>query len=261
MTLPAPALGALRIASPLDVLRIGIVAAAGFRYSPVFDWERPYHQKFPQDTLLSYRQEFASVIKSHEHIVLVALDKFDPDESKKTKALIPGDNGWTPPAGGDDVVVGVGCWKLEKGSKRLGDFQNDTGDYPDLPHNQDRDKDAAHCDKFGKCTEAAEHKYFSEYSTMEMLAVHPAYWSRGHGGLLTQWGIELARIDQVKQGVIAAKMGEDLYRHLGYKALESLEIPGDEITPQGVTVTAMVLDVDDQTSQKPQEGEKVASEL
>ena len=127
MSLPSPPLDPLRLASPKDILRMGVVAASGFRYSQVFDWERPYHEKYPEDTLLSYRQEFASLIKSPKHIILVALDKYDPEEGKKSKAVIPPDNGAEIPAAGEMVIVGVVCWKLEPGSKRFGQFQNDKG--------------------------------------------------------------------------------------------------------------------------------------
>lgn len=125
--LAAPALGALRLASPNDILRIGIVAACGFRYSPVFTWERPYHTSYPADTLLSYRQEFSDIIKNPEYIVLVAIDKFDPDEGKKSEAIIPPDDGAEVPSPNAEVVVGVGAWKLQSGSSRVGHFQNDTG--------------------------------------------------------------------------------------------------------------------------------------
>jgi hypothetical protein len=107
MSLPVPFSTSLRLASPKDILRIGVVAASGFRYSPVFDWERPYHEKYPEDTLLSYRQAFASRIKSPEHVVLVAIDKYEPDEAKKSKVIIPPNNGAETPAEGDEVVVGV----------------------------------------------------------------------------------------------------------------------------------------------------------
>jgi hypothetical protein len=123
MSLPVPPFNSLHIASPREILRIGVVAACGFRYSPVFDWERPYHEKYPEDTLLSYRQEFASAIKSPEHVVLVALDKYDPDEGKKSIAIIPPNNGAEIPAKWDEVVIGVACWKLEPGSKRIGQFK------------------------------------------------------------------------------------------------------------------------------------------
>jgi hypothetical protein len=130
MLLPAPSLGALRIASPNDILRIGIVATCGFRYSPLFPYERPYHEQYPADTLLSYRHEFAEVIKKREYIVLVAVDKYDPEEGNKSEAIIPPDNGAEKPLPGEEVIVGVGCWKLEAGSKRVGHFKNETGQDP-----------------------------------------------------------------------------------------------------------------------------------
>ncbi|KAM0418812.1 hypothetical protein ACHAPT_012253 [Fusarium lateritium] len=236
---PASPLGLLRIASPSDILRIGIVAAAGFRYSPVFDWERPYHTDFPQDTLLSYRQEFSSVIKSPEHIVLVATDKYDPNERQESTAIIPPDNGWNAPKAGDEVIVGVACWKLEPGSNRNGSFQNDDGPYPELPANPGRDMDKGHSDALGQRCGVAEVKYFKGLPTMEMVVVHPAYWKRGHGGRLTQWGIQLSKLDNVFQGVIAAKMGKTLYTSLGFENLEDLRIEGDDIVPQGVEVSVM----------------------
>ena len=124
---PFPPLNPLRLASPKDVLRIGVVAASGFRYSTIFDWERIYHEKYPSDTLLSYREEFTSVIKSPERIILVALDKYDPDEAKKSKAVIPPNNGAEIPAAGDEVVVGVLSLKLEPGSKRIGQLKDNKG--------------------------------------------------------------------------------------------------------------------------------------
>jgi GNAT superfamily N-acetyltransferase len=125
--LPFPPLNPLRVASPRDILRIGVVAACGFSYAIDFDWERPYHTKYPKDTLLSFRKEVASFIKSPKHIVLVALDKYDPEEGKKSKAVIPPDKGAKIPGAGDEVVVGVVYLRLEPGSKRIGQFSNDKG--------------------------------------------------------------------------------------------------------------------------------------
>ncbi|KAI3556613.1 hypothetical protein CABS01_04220 [Colletotrichum abscissum] len=200
-----PPFGALRLASPRDILRIGIVATAGFRYSPVFDWERPYHEKFPNDTILSYRHGFASALKSPDSIVLVAVDKFDPEESGKTKAIIPTDNGWEAPNAGDEVVVGVAYWKLEQGSKRIDEGQDDLDLYPELPACPDRDKHEEHYKVFGDRAEEAEHK----------------------------------------QGVIAATMGKALFASMGYENLEDIKIEGDEVVPQGVTVSAMVFKPDE----------------
>ncbi|KAI8648863.1 hypothetical protein NCS56_01502300 [Fusarium sp. Ph1] len=230
-----PPLGRLRLASPADIPRIGIVAASGFSYSPVFDWERPNHAKFPQDTLLSYRHEFSAVIKSPEHIVLVATDKFDPNEGQKTKAIIPPNNGWPTPKPHDEVVVGVACWKLPPRSNRKGSFQNANAPYPELLENPMRDMDKDRCDALDKLCGGAEEQYFQGLATMEMIVVHPAYWRRGHGGRLVRWGIDLANLDKVCQGVIAAEMGKSLYLSLGYEELEDLHLGGDE----GIHVSAM----------------------
>jgi hypothetical protein len=118
-----PSFGQLRPAAPEDVLRLGIICTASFRYSEQFIWERPYHSEYPQDTIVFFRQEVAALIKDPEMIVLVAVDKYDPDESSKTKATIPVDNGWSPPEGGEKVIVGIAVWKLKPGSKRIGHFQ------------------------------------------------------------------------------------------------------------------------------------------
>lgn len=127
MSPSVPELGALRPALGSDIARIGVVATAGFRYSPVFQWERPYHEKFPEDTLNSYKDLFAKIIQDRQYIVLVAEDYFDPDEAKKSSAIVlPGSEANKPKAG-EKVVVGVACWKLEEGSKRVGQFGNITG--------------------------------------------------------------------------------------------------------------------------------------
>ena len=102
----ALAFGVLRLASLTDVPRIAVVATSGFRYSPVFQWERPYHEKYPEDTLMSYKSMFAERIKNPEYIVLVASDAYDPDENNKTSAIIPPDNA-TVPARGENIIAGV----------------------------------------------------------------------------------------------------------------------------------------------------------
>jgi hypothetical protein len=63
------------------------------------------------------------LIKNPEMIVLMIVDKYDPDESSATEATIPADNGWTPPERGEEVIVGIAVWKLEPGSRRVEHFQ------------------------------------------------------------------------------------------------------------------------------------------
>lgn len=123
--LPDPsAFRKIRLATPEDVLRLGIICTASFRYSEQFIWERPYHAEYPQDTIVFFRHEVRSLIEDPKMIVAVAVDEYDPEESSKTGATIPVDSGWTPPDRGDEVVVGIAVWQLEPGSKRIGHFQS-----------------------------------------------------------------------------------------------------------------------------------------
>lgn len=71
---------------------------------------------------------------------------------------------------------------------------------------------------------------------MEMLVVHPAYWSKGHGTKLIKWGLELAELDGVGQGVMAVGMGADLYPKLGYKQIDEARLEGDKDCPRGLSV-------------------------
>ncbi|KAJ5722858.1 hypothetical protein N7488_000893 [Penicillium malachiteum] len=120
-------LGTLRLAQPSDIMRIGIVATESFRHSPVFRWERPYHECFPEDTLLAYRKEFTNALKSEDKIVLVVEDAFIPNENAFTKASMLKDNGWKAPAAGEKVVVGVMSFKLESGSAHIGQLRPNDG--------------------------------------------------------------------------------------------------------------------------------------
>lgn len=230
-----PPLGTLRVASPSDILRIGVVATASFRYSPVFRWERPYHAKFPEDTLLSYRREFMNVIQDDEIIVLVVEDEYIPNENESTDAIISDDNGWSAPPAGEKVVVGAITLKLPPGSTRRGQMKSSDGDLPDLPPCQGRDLNRKHYDDFGEKSEAIDKKYFSEFYEMGMLCVHPAYWKKGHGSQLVQWGIELSKTDNVPQGVDAAEMGAKLVKKFGYEYICTLTLEGDEEDSEGLS--------------------------
>jgi hypothetical protein len=66
---------------------------------------------------------------------------------------------------------------------------------------------------------------------MDMVVVHPAYWRRGHGTTMVKWGMKLADTDRVRQGVVAAKMGEKLYLSLNYSKLADLKAQDDTDPP------------------------------
>ncbi|MCJ1384236.1 hypothetical protein MMC17_007352 [Xylographa soralifera] len=262
MSLSTPSFGALRLASSKDIERIGIVATCGFFGGPVCAWYRPFMTQYPMDTLESYCQIFAEFIKSPRHAVLVAVDSYDGLEGTVSKLNLPIYEQSVIPVTRDKVIVGVAVWALEEGSRRTGDFQGDTDIYPELSRSENRDQHQEHNEILGERAHAAQkkyprhssernantagtdaaHRYFEGISELEMLVVHPAYRGHGHGGALVQWGLELARLDGVKQGVIGPAKGMKLYESLGFELLDELQWQGDDITPDGLKLGVLRFD-------------------
>ena len=122
-----PPFGALRLASPKDIERIGIVATCGFFEGAVCAWYRPFIARYPTDTLESYCHIFSDFIKSPRHVVLVAVDSYDSLEGTHSKLTLPMYEEDAIPVAEERVIVGVAVWALEEGSRRIGDYQHDDG--------------------------------------------------------------------------------------------------------------------------------------
>ncbi|KAK7403400.1 hypothetical protein QQX98_010813 [Neonectria punicea] len=239
IALPPPDLGNLRVATPDDILRIGIVATAAFRYSPLFRWERPKHEQYPEDTLLSYRTQFKNVIQSDDFIVLVQESAYQPDENDRTSAIIPPSNGWNPPKAGEQVVVGVLSVKLEPNSPRQGELKNHNGTYPDLPDYTGRDLNRWHYDSWGSLVGSMRKQHCDGDSVVSIIVVHPAYWKHGYGTTMMKWSRNLSKIDSVAQCVSAAPMSEPLFITLGFKPVCRITADGDGDDPEGVSTTLL----------------------
>lgn len=70
---------------------------------------------------------------------------------------------------------------------------------------------------------------------IELVAIHPAYWRRGHGKALLNWGIALAESEGVKTGVAANTLGVGLYLSMGFVEIGRFVVqdrkdPNNEIT-------------------------------
>ena len=61
------------------------------------------------------------------------------------------------------------------------------------------------------------------------MAVYPAYWRRGYGEELTNWGLALAKDNGLGQILVANWMGEKLYLKVGFERVGSVALqPNDE---------------------------------
>lgn len=67
---------------------------------------------------------------------------------------------------------------------------------------------------------------------IDMIVTHPAYWRKGHATLMTEWFIELAKLDGIELGVAGAPMGKMLFTAQGFKEAKTVEIPGYDIHPE-----------------------------
>jgi ribosomal protein S18 acetylase RimI-like enzyme len=74
------------------------------------------------------------------------------------------------------------------------------------------------------------------------LATAPSYRRRGLASILVKWGIE--RADENRKTIIldASPSGFPLYKTLGFKEVDKLEIPLEEYGGEGVHVHGNVLD-------------------
>lgn len=107
-----------------DVERIATVAAAGFFHSPTFQYQRKYHAKYPDDTLLSYKSEYRAGILDPDCVVLVAEDHVKSHEGVHVYDALRRAVAYKPASSFDrgQIIVGVSSISIA-GSRYAGRFQ------------------------------------------------------------------------------------------------------------------------------------------
>ncbi|KAF2497451.1 hypothetical protein BU16DRAFT_605888 [Lophium mytilinum] len=246
MDYTAPQLDKVRLATLDDLPRIAIVAAAGFFYSPVFQYQRPHHEAYPEDTVASYLFEYEAAIHDPNTVVLVAEEAQDPQELQKAYGALHDITLSTCPlTPGKTVITGVSSISLAPGSIWSGRLQPTgnaalTSDVSDLlPKNSSeaplqRDQCSRGGELYSKATAPAKAKYLAHRMKLATLAVHPAYWRRGHGSNLTKWCTSLADIEGVSVGVSAAKMGVPVFAKAGFMEQERVQIDAYQLPRDSV---------------------------
>ncbi|KAK6525865.1 hypothetical protein TWF281_010909 [Arthrobotrys megalospora] len=229
----------IRLATVHDVPRIGLVAAAGFQYSNFWDWERPYADKYPEDTLKSYCLSFKNLILNPCSAVWVAEDTYDEKEAHGPRhSLIESAYSQISLDAPKDqkVIVGVTAWVFPSDSDHCGKFK------PDNPNNEapgrgfrGRDTNSKHMDMVDEAAEEATKKYFPGCPELSMTVVHPSYWRRGHGSSMVKWGMDLAKENNETLGTISSTMGNALCEALGWSREDTIHLEGDDEAPDGLT--------------------------
>ncbi|KAF2190761.1 hypothetical protein K469DRAFT_392320 [Zopfia rhizophila CBS 207.26] len=232
-TMPAepslPPFDHVRLATLNDLPRVATVAAAGFFWSPTFQFQRPYYAAHPEDTIASYFAEYQAAIHDPASVVIVAEDSWNEDERASVYEALRRISSSKPKmTSSGKVVVGVCSINLKPGSRRVGQFQ--TVDHVDPPERdavqnmQQRDQCPKALEIYSKATAPAKTKYLAGQMRLSTLAVHPAYWRKGHATKLVSFVTRLADMDDLPVGVSAAPMGATVAAKAGFEEQEIIRI-------------------------------------
>jgi GNAT superfamily N-acetyltransferase len=87
---------------------------------------------------------------------------------------------------------------------------------------------------WNEATQEAKSRLFDsqfgpDYFQLQILATHPRYQRLGAGSELCNWGLKMARLENVSVAVFASPMGSKLYSSLGFQTLSNVIVhaPGD----------------------------------
>ncbi|RMZ74195.1 Acyl- N-acyltransferase [Pyrenophora seminiperda CCB06] len=210
-----PAVPGVRLATPDDLYRISIVAAAAFFSSPTFQFQRPFHQDFPADTIASYYVQYEAAIKDPLCAVLVTEDTLKVDEAKHVYEALRGAFSCQPSS--QQGIVGICSFQLKPGSSYIDQLQprpivaSPAANRHDV-HDLRRDQSAEAIAIYNEVTHPVKLKYagLTRFSRgimtvhlrhldgnmrLSTLAVAPPYWRRGHARRLVSFCTRLADLD------------------------------------------------------------------
>ena len=204
--LPFPSVEGVRLATLKDLRRISIVAAASFFWSPTFRFQRPRYRDFPEDTIASYRSEYAAAIQDPACVVLVAEDMIKEDEAACIYEALR--YAYAAEPVGSRGIVGVCSISLIPGSCYVGRFQSDYGragttkfgtQTSILPQGAEglrRDQSSVTMNLYNAATQPAKVRHLSGTMRLSTLAVAPAYWRKGHASRLVNFCTQLADLEE-----------------------------------------------------------------
>lgn len=200
----------------------------------------------------SYRDSFRNAVLDPDSIVLVVEDTLDQKESihvyDALEAAYPPFDEQIPKdmLENGKAIVSAATFSLLPHSARHGQFQpQPEGDNPKAPDGRalNRDKNPIASQIMNEVLHPQEVETFKGRMVIDMMVTHPAYWRRGHATLITEWFIELAKLDGIGLGVAGAPMGKIFFAAQGFKEAKTVEIPGYEMHPEPIFAWLGVLNV------------------
>jgi ribosomal protein S18 acetylase RimI-like enzyme len=77
---------------------------------------------------------------------------------------------------------------------------------------------------------------------VDLVAIHPAYWRRGHAKALMNWGLAVAERNGLDTGIVANTRAVGLYLSLGFEQFELVKIEDEEEPPNFLELVLMKYD-------------------
>ncbi|KAF1944186.1 hypothetical protein EJ02DRAFT_398732 [Clathrospora elynae] len=216
--LSCPSVDGVRLATPEDLYRISIVAAAAFFWSPTFRFQRPHYKDFPSDTIASYFYDYEKAIKDPASVVFVAEDVVEENEADNVYEELR--YAYTSQTPGIKGLVGVCSVLLKPGSCYIGCFQPGDGLVHSAQHgisDLKRDHSTEALDIYTTITTPSKLKHLQGIMRLSTLAVAPAYWRRGHASKLVRFCSQLADMDSAVLGVSATPLGTTVVCKAGFQ--------------------------------------------
>ena len=76
---------------------------------------------------------------------------------------------------------------------------------------------------------------FKDSIFINFMAIHPAYFRRGHGLTMAKWCVALADMDGISIGASSVPAARTLVATLGFQEREVVEVPGYKDHPEGIS--------------------------
>jgi hypothetical protein len=82
-------------------------------------------------------------------------------------------------------------------------------------------------------------RFGQQYFQLQILATHPQYHRLGAGTALCNWGLKMARLENLGVAVFGSPMGRELYSRLGFKMVAIVKIQTQD-DDEALSLAAMV---------------------
>lgn len=212
-----------RLATPADLLRLGLIDYAANAASEVFEY--PASPESQAQQIHSLARTFAVAIRDEHALVLVVEADFDSHERDKDQVRLPQNHPAlkdSPPlTSSNRGAVGFAIFII--GADRL---QGETWAF--------KGTETTIWPNLGEYAAPIEYikdnlRAFPGDLKLHRLMVHPAYQKQGHGKMFMKFGFELAYKYAVERiELYALRSAADFYRRLGFEEGEDFEMDENE---------------------------------